>query len=135
MWQDELLVQLTLEGEKLSVEFVPLVKRGFAIDVAKGDDRNNIITSFQERSNNLSNKDLLKQEWLAFCETRKYFYLYTYLNFGYVLRKLDRVLGHALSNTLLKSEKFLVLYNFIFCEAHSSVQKTIFEKHYQRDWN
>lgn len=135
MWQEELLVQLTLEGEKLSVEFVPLVKRGFAIDVAEGEDRNNILASFQERSNNLSNKDLLEQEWLAFCETRKYFYLYTYLNFGYVLRKLDRVLGHALSNTLLKSEKFLVLYNVTICEAHASVQKTIFKQLYQKNWN
>lgn len=135
MWQEELLVQLTLEGEKLDIEFVPLVKRGFGIDVAKGDDRSNIIASFQERSNSLADKDLLEREWLAFCETRKYLYLYTYLNFGYVLRKLDRISGHALSNALLKSEKFLVLYNYILCEAHLSVQRTIFEQYYQKNRN
>lgn len=74
------------------------------------------------------------KEWVAFCESRKYQYFYTFLNFGYIARKLDRVLRHLLSNVLLESDRFLVLYNFIFCEAHSDVQKTIFEQTYQKKW-
>jgi len=134
MWQEEMVVKIFLEDKNLSVEFIPIVKKDFAIDVADDDDKENIITSFKERSNNLSNNDFIKNEWLSFCESRKYHYLYTFLGFGYLLRKLDRALNYMVSNALLKSERFLVFYNFIVCEAHLDVQKVILEQTYQKNW-
>lgn len=134
MWQEEILVEIFLEDKNLSVEFVPIVKKNFAIEVADGDDKKNIITSFKERSNNMANNDFVKSEWLSFCESRKYHYIYTILGFGYILRKLDRALNYMVSNALLGSERFLVLYNIIFCEAHLDVQKGFLEQIYQKNW-
>ena len=134
MWQEELLVEILLKDRNIDINFVPIVKRDFAIDVANGDEHIAILSAFKERSDKLSDREFLKKEWVAFCESRKYQYFYTFLNFGYIARKLDRVLRHLLSNVLLESDRFLVLYNFIFCEAHSDVQKTIFEQTYQKKW-
>ncbi len=134
MWKEELLVELIFEDDKFNIRFIPIIKKDFSINLAKGDDLDNIIIPFQERSAKLADKDFIKNEWIAFCETKKYLYIYTSLNFGYVLRKLDRALGYILSNSILRSKKFLKLYNFLFCEAHADVQKTIFDLSYRNNW-
>ena len=132
MWQDGMLVEILLEDKNKHIGFIPIVKKGFMIDVAGVVDKEIIINEFEERSKNISSKDFVRKEWHTFCESKKYTYLYTFLGFGYLLRKLDRKLNHIFSNTLLNSGKFFTLYNFLFCEAHLDVQKSFLDQGYRK---
>ena len=132
MWQDGMLLEILLEDKNKNIGFIPVVKKGSMIDVAEGEDKENILGKFEERSNKITNKNFVKNEWFAFCESRKYHYLYTFLGFGYLLRQLDRRLNHVFSNNILNNGKLFTLYNFLFCEAHLDVQKSFLEQGYQK---
>jgi poly-gamma-glutamate synthesis protein (capsule biosynthesis protein) len=132
MWQDGMILEISLHDKKVNVGFVPIVKKDFVIDLANGKDKENILNDFAERSKSIASQAFVKSEWIKFCETRRYHYLYTFLGFGLFLRRLDRRLNHVFSNRMLNSEKLVVLYNFLNCEAHLDVQKTFLEQSYQK---
>jgi len=131
MWQDGMLLEISLENKNTNIEFIPIVKKDSVIDLADDKDKVNILKNFAERNNQIVSKDFVKNEWGAFCESRRYHYLYIFLGFGRFLRRLDRRLNHLFSNMLLNNERLVVLYNFINCEAHLDVQRTFLEQSYQ----
>lgn len=47
MWQEELLVEILLKDRNIDINFVPIVKRDFAIDVANGDEHIAILSAFK----------------------------------------------------------------------------------------
>ncbi|MCX6083315.1 MAG: CapA family protein [Chloroflexi bacterium] len=131
MWQTGMLVEITLENMHKNIGFIPIIKKGFTIDIAEGKDKENILNEFEERSRGINDKDTIKNKWDAFCLSRKYHYIHSFLGFGWLLHRIDYKLNHIFSNILLNKFKLVTLYGFINCESHYSVIRTFLENNYR----
>ena len=65
-WQSGLIVKLHLK-EKFAVEYIPVKVEGAGIALAKGAEKEQILTAFQERSRHLHDGQWLA-EWDRFCQ-------------------------------------------------------------------
>lgn len=130
MWHTGLLIKLTIEASGGRIEFLPILKKRAAIDLAGGDEKERIIRSFNERSQNISDKQYVEKEWGKFSNKKKYHYLQTFLGFGSLIRGADNRLGNLLtkflvSRFLLNRYVFTLLYDFVICESHLEMTKRI----------
>lgn len=67
-WNSSLAV--TYDTKENKIEFVPLVVKGISIEIAKGNEKNEIINSFEMRSEELKN-GRWNDGWKRFCESEK----------------------------------------------------------------
>ena len=72
-WQSGLIVQLDI-SDKVDIDFVPVKVVGCGIELAKGVDRENIMTAFKERSADLQNEKWIT-EWDNFCKENREKYI------------------------------------------------------------
>lgn len=108
MWDMGLAVTYdTVSGK---VEFVPVCSENSGIQLAKGKEKEEILTAFRRRSRTLANGDW-KEGWHSFCEEVKETYL------------------GAIENacTQHSSEYDNGLFgHFLDCEAHTDVWRELF---------
>lgn len=72
-WQSGLIVHLDI-NDKVNISFDPVVVRDLGIDLAKGEEYNNIMSAFDEQCKNLHNGVWL-EKWDEFCQSTKERYL------------------------------------------------------------
>lgn len=85
---------------------------------------------FNERSNYLSNPQIIEEKWRLFCRDRKRYYLHTLHGKPSLCRRLLGKLDllHVLDN----SEKQRARLNIIRCESHREALRTILESEIDR---
>ncbi len=130
MWQTGLLLQITLENSCGGLEFIPIVKKGYAIDLAEGEDKERILKAFKKRNLSVTDGLFVQKEWLEFVKRRKYYYLQTFLGFGNLVKRVDNRLGNIISKSLYNRTINTRLYNYINCEAHLEVIKSALKEDY-----
>lgn len=108
LWNTSLILMLDIT-DKINVEFIPIVSSGTGIDLAEGDKKEEILTAFYKRNEELKNGKWL-DGWKAFCEEQKgsYFYMATRHPEGSEMRR--QMLAHHLD-----------------CEAHTDVWREILQ--------
>ena len=72
MWHTALLLRLTV-GDTLEVEFLPVRAAGPSISLAKGEDRERILSEFAARNEELAD-GRWRDGWHAFCESVRNIY-------------------------------------------------------------
>lgn len=120
-WQTGLLIGL---NDHFEVSYIPLVKRKEAVRLAEGDEAEQILTAFSERSKKILADGFIEQSYAALAEQM----LPTYLmrisasHPGIVLRMCNKLSGYRLIPRLLRRKyaksKKLAIENSIACEAH-----------------
>lgn len=102
IWFTGMLVEATIE-DNLKVKFIPLRFTTNSIDVAKGEDGEEIMRAFYERNETLKNNKW-KEGWHAFCQT--------------VAEKYERAANHP--------ERPDLFAHYLDCEAHTDVWRELF---------
>ena len=110
-WKTALLVMLTVT-DKVGIDFIPIVDTGCGCDLAEGEQKDKIISEFEDRNAELSDGRWL-DGWEHFCHSD---IMPHYLNVA------RRVADHP-----DKDENFA---HYIDCEAHLDVWHTLF-----KTWN
>lgn len=117
-WKTSILIKLTLE-DKAVIEYIPIVKEGNSVRLAKDKIARQILLEFNERSKKTLNEEFIEKEYSKFAEKSKIEYLRCFSGQGKWLSRFDRIL---LKNKLIKKkynkENILAIQNFIECEAH-----------------
>lgn len=109
-WRSGFVVTLDIEDD-IKISFIPIVenKEGTGIDLATGEEKEKLLTEFEER-----NKHLKTDQWLAgweeFCESVKYSYL-TAISKAYTEESDERNNHH--------------FAHYLDCEAHTDVWRTL----------
>ena len=128
MWQTGLILRIVAVDSSHNIEFIPIVKKGNAIDLAKGTEKERIIEDFNKRNQVITDQRTIQKEWQAFANKRKYYYLQTFLGFNKLLTRIDNRLGNFLSRALYNQTTYTHLYNYINCEAHMEIINSILLK-------
>ena len=111
-WQTSLLVKVSF-GRKTDVSFLPLCKRGNTVRLAEGNEAEQIMSGFEERSNEIRQPDKIAQLYRAFCMEHKDWYLYA-------LAGGEANLGIPFTDfkPQYNQDSLLMMINYLTCEPH-----------------
>ncbi len=116
-WNTSLLIKASF-GSKMTIDFVPIYKRGNGVGLARNNIGEEILSPFYERSKQISFPGFIESEYDKFCLKNGPYYLSTLAGFGRILRKIDKLLNGKISKQFYSSKKFNLIQNHIECEAH-----------------
>lgn len=116
-WQTSLIVKASF-GDKMTVEFIPLCKKGMGIELPSSEKSEAILKAFNERSHNITLKGFVESEYEKFCMKNGLFYMGAYAGMGRVLRKINGLTNGIITKIIFSRKKRNMVQNFIECEAH-----------------
>ena len=116
-WNTGILVKATFEN-KMSVEFVPICKKGNGVVLPESIMSETIFKEFYERSGNIPLPGFVETEYEKFCIRNGLYYLGTFAGFGRIIRKIDGLLNGRITRQIYSLQKLNMLQNYIECEAH-----------------
>ncbi len=119
-WNSGLLIRV---NEDLSVTYIPAVRDGIGVRMARGAEADEIMAGFHRRSAEIKNDAFVQSAYDEFARKRLPFYLGAcYPAKGILTRALNKLLGGGYRkralNRMFGRPEILRLYNYIFCEAH-----------------
>lgn len=126
-WQTSLLIQVDLKDSqsKPQVTFIPLVKCGEKVRLAKESDATKIINEFNQRGVEILQDGVVVDKYREFATSYKNNYLSAFngnITKRFVFRVLNKLSKRKLMNVYInrnyKKQNRIVLKNFIECEAH-----------------
>ena len=108
-WYTCMLIELLIEDD-VKIGFIPLVTKEASIDIARGDDADEILSAFAKRNEELKNGKW-RDGWHAFCQTVRNTYE-------------GALRGLCTPETEEKKAQFFAHY--LDCEAHTDVWRELF---------
>jgi Bacterial capsule synthesis protein PGA_cap len=105
-------------GNKMSVDFVPICKKGNGVTLPESNMTETILEAFYERSRKIALSGFVETEYEKFCICNGLYYLSTFAGFGKIPRKIDGLLNGIFTRQIYSLKKLNMLQNFIECEAH-----------------
>lgn len=67
-WQTSLIVKFQIENNKVSVDYIPIIKKDNVIRLAKGDQSQKILESFYKRSKNILKEGYIEEQYREFAQ-------------------------------------------------------------------
>jgi poly-gamma-glutamate synthesis protein (capsule biosynthesis protein) len=116
-WQTSIILKATF-GNKMSVDFVPICKKGRGIGLPDAKHGEAILKAFYDRSQEISITGFIESEYEKFCDKNGLYYLGAFAGLGRILRKVDGLMNGILTRQIYSRKKLNMLQNFIECEAH-----------------
>lgn len=117
-WQTSLLLNVILTDGSMSVEYIPIVKKGCGVRLADKQHSEEILHDFHERSRQVSDDDFIQQEYDEFAAQMLNGYLTAFLGNNLLIRVLNKLNGNKLGAKLHSGESLVRLRNIVECEAH-----------------
>lgn len=117
-WQTSLLIKVEIK-DVLNIEYILIVKKENVIRLAEEKVREEILSTFDKRSEEILKEGYIQEQYKEFAEKSMGNYLKNFSGFGKWLSRIDRYL---LKGSLLKhkynKKKLLAIQNYVECEAH-----------------
>ena len=122
-WLTSLLIQV---DEEMNITYIPLVKQGNGVRLASGDEKQEIMNAFYDRSKEAATPDVLEKKYSDFSKAMFDSYLYRFSGHKNVLfRIVNKLSGQRFWKWYLKRKDrkndLLQLRNIVECEAHSEL--------------
>ncbi len=130
-WQTGLLVQL---GDNFEISYIPLRKNGNTVRLAEDEDAATILAEFKQRSQEITDPQVLKNNYIQFSHTMGQDYL-TILGGkeSPLFRIANRILGGRLRTRRNKARYVkrnrLAIANYLRCEAHRELLFTFLQNY------
>lgn len=117
-WNTSLLVKVEINDGRISIKYIPIVKKKNKIRKANLKEEKEIVDSFEKRSLDIKNEGFIEEEYRKFSKEYIWNYLYSICGFPRILRRIDnKVLDKKVLKYIYKN-KIVNILNFIECEAH-----------------
>ena len=121
---ESILVKLSL-GEKIEVEYIPIIKQDNVIRLNKNGIKT--IENFKNRSEKIKNSEFIEENWKKYCENLKNYYLCSLAGFNRYGFFLNKLFKKNIIQSIYKYEKKLKVKNHLNCESHLEVIRTILD--------
>ena len=109
---NSLLINVSFSSNSFNINYIPIQKNNIFFDISKDDT---IINGFNQRSENIKNKDFVTENYNRFTKNLIFQYL-CIINPPNIIRKIYNKIFKKSSN--FKIEDYLKIKNIIECEAH-----------------
>ena len=119
-WKTSLLIEIT---DDLDVRYIPLMKEGYGVRIAAGDNASKIMGDFENRSNEIQNIGFVEHTYKNFADNslQGYIFSFTGMDTSIISRFLNKVSrgGFGIHKTQkIKRRKAVVYRDYIECESH-----------------
>lgn len=118
-WKSSLLLRVDLNSRELA--FIPLVKKGELVREASGEEREEILSGFLARSEEIESPDFVEERYAEFArEMDKEYYRRFAGKTGkrFLTRALDKLTHYGFIRSMYPDEYRAVIENVLDCEAH-----------------
>ncbi|MDF2677796.1 MAG: putative poly-gamma-glutamate synthesis protein, partial [Bacillota bacterium] len=113
-----MLINISID-EKMIVNFIPITKKGNCVRMAKDTEKENILNSFYERSEEILEEGLIEQKYEEFALININYYLSKFSGILKLFSYLERKLFNGwILNKKYNKRKLSDIRNYIECEAH-----------------
>lgn len=126
-WNNGMLIEIEID-ETINVNYCPVVKCGEKVRIASEKEKQEIMSAFQRRSQQILDKDFVTTHYAEFAGSmyQHYFDILSGNKYGLIIYKLASKFGKEkvdsfLQRKLYQEENILALINAIECEAHREV--------------
>ena len=129
-WYYGYFVKLTLSNNAVKhFKIFPYYQsyKKMGLELMKGDDKKIFINKIQLYNEIIKNPELLENEWLKFCESKKTSYLIGLFGINKIRRKMLKI-NLFFKMMLRRKEVKSIFLNYIRCEAHRDVILEILER-------
>ena len=116
-WKTGLLVKASY-GNKMDVEFIPVMKNGNGVTLPDPGERDKILSEFMTRSEQMNIPGFVEAEYERYCLENGQYYLATLAGFGKTLRRTDKVLKRPFTRLIYSRKKLEIIRNHFECETH-----------------
>jgi poly-gamma-glutamate synthesis protein (capsule biosynthesis protein) len=116
-WNTSLLVKINL-SDKPEIEYIPLMKEGNGVRLADNLEGDNILSEFQNRSEQIKNPGFVSSEFDKYSLQYGQYYLATLAGLGTNLRRADKVLNRPFTRLIYSRKKLDTIRNHFECETH-----------------
>ncbi|WP_231507838.1 CapA family protein [Bacillus sp. UNC41MFS5] len=117
-WRTGLLVKVEIT-DKLTVDYIPIVKKDNLVRLALGENSDHILNEFFRRSKEICLEGFVEGEYLKFANQKLEDYLRTFSGLGKWASRIDRrIFKGNLLKRLYKKDQLLKVQNYIECESH-----------------
>ena len=118
-WKSSLLLQLDLNSKEL--EFIPLVKKGELVREATDKEREEILSGFLARSEEIKSPDFVEDRYARFAREMEHDYLFRFsgrLSKVFLFRILNKLTSYRFLKLFYQDRYRASIENVIECEAH-----------------
>lgn len=116
-WNTSLLVKIIL-SDKPEIDYIPLMKNGKGVRLAGNQESDNILSGFNQRSEQIKNPGFISSEFEKYCLEYGQYYLATMAGLGKNLRRADKVLNRPITRLIYSRKKLDIIRNHFECETH-----------------
>ena len=120
-WQTNLLVELTCQGKELSVNYIPCVKHGNGVRLAKEPQAQQILADFETRSKQIQEPGFVEQQYRLLARDLLNSYLRScsgWFGYTFLARVFNKLSKHHLFEWFYSQRGLLRVKNVLTCEAH-----------------
>jgi poly-gamma-glutamate synthesis protein (capsule biosynthesis protein) len=116
-WATGLLIKASF-NDKMSVDFIPICKKGNGVELPGSNVSEEILTAFHERSRQISDPGFVETEYIKFCSDNGQYYLAVFAGFGKILRNIDKLFNGIFTKQIYSWKKVSQIQNHVECESH-----------------
>lgn len=120
-WNSGLLVELQIDKSGIKTYFHPIVREGLGVRIATDEERKQILTAFEERSKEITEKEKVLGKYNAYADKMFIGYESAMLgNIGksFLFCALNKLSGYRLIRKIFSGMSMVALRNAMECEAH-----------------
>lgn len=122
-WLTGLLVQIE---DDYQIRYIPVVKNGEFARLAEHDEAQQILSEFEQRSEQIKNTGFIEERYQKFAGEMLEFYLRSFMGHrGVLQRALNKLSGYRLGPYILKKKyrefELLNFKNLLECESHREI--------------
>lgn len=118
-WKTSLLINIEFENSGYYIDYIPILKDGNKVRLAKGNQAEKILNEFKKRSSEIKQENFLEKKYVEFAEENLFTYLRNFSGLGKWVSRIDRlVFNHFFLKRIYGKQKMLAIQNYIECEAH-----------------
>lgn len=121
-WDNSLLVELELEkNTKPKISFLPLIVNGTCVSIASKNQANDILSAFNQRSDEILNDDFVKNKFVEYCKSHGAAYAKVIRGETSIIKRLLLKINKKSFDYHYRKKRIYSLLNYIECEAHREI--------------
>ena len=124
LWNNGLLLEVEIEKEKNSINFIPIVKTGNTVRKAQADEAIKILEEFYHRTEEIKDKDFVYDIYAKYAE-RMAFQLFQRMMGTAVNNKIFFIINFLTKgkiwNRILNTSQRLLIWEYLSCESINEV--------------
>jgi poly-gamma-glutamate synthesis protein (capsule biosynthesis protein) len=130
-WNTGLLVKVVL-SDKLSLEYIPVQKKGNGVELPDSKVGESILELFHERSVQISEPGFVEAEFEKFCDENGQYFMSVFAGFGKIVRNIDKLFNGLFTKLLYSWEKISRIRNHVECESQREIVLTYLRKRMEK---